>query len=126
MNRKSIPDSKIKLLTETSYFISEVSNVKLADNHAFVGHSAFAHKGASTSTPCSKSAGHEHVDRRWWATIAVCHLELAGKMPIILKARQMNVDLDKQSPRRKIVKRPSTQRASGTSLNPPTPRLNFS
>ncbi len=100
MNRKSIPDSKIKLLTETSYFISEVSNVKLADNHAFVGHSAFAHKGGVHIDAMLKNPlAYEHVDpqmvgnhRRFVTS------ELAGKMPIILKARQMNVDLDKQSP----------------------------
>ena len=100
MNRKSIPDSKIKLLTETSYFISEVSNVKLADNHAFVGHSAFAHKGGVHIDAMLKNPlAYEHVDpqmvgnhRRFVTS------ELAGKMPIILKARQMNVDLHKQSP----------------------------
>ena len=41
MGVKVIPDSKLKLLTETSYYLSEVSNMKLADNHPFVGHSAF-------------------------------------------------------------------------------------
>ncbi len=100
LNRKSIADTKIKLLTETSYFISEISNVKLADNHAFVGHSAFAHKGGVHIDAMLKNPlAYEHID----PTIVGNHRrfvtsELAGKMPIILRAKKMNIDLDKKSP----------------------------
>ena len=45
MKKKSIPDDKIKMLMDTSYYISEVSNYNLANNQPFIGHSAFAHKG---------------------------------------------------------------------------------
>jgi len=100
MKRKSIPDSKVKLLTETAYFISEVSNMKLADNHGFVGHSAFAHKGGVHIDAMLKNPlAYEHIDpsivgnhRRFVTS------ELAGKMPIILKAKKMGIDLDKRSP----------------------------
>ncbi|MDD3374923.1 MAG: citramalate synthase [Candidatus Omnitrophica bacterium] len=96
---KSIPASKIKHLTETSYFISEISNVKLPDNHAFVGHSAFAHKGGvHIDAMLKNTSAYEHIDpqvignhRRFVTS------ELAGKMPIILKAQSMNVTLDKKS-----------------------------
>ncbi len=100
MKLKSIPEGKVKNLTETSYFLSEVSNVKLADNHAFVGHSAFAHKGGVHIDAMLKNPiAYEHLD----PTIVGNHRrfitsELAGKMPIILKAKKMNFDLDKKSP----------------------------
>ncbi|MDP8266746.1 MAG: citramalate synthase [Candidatus Aceula meridiana] len=100
---KSIPSSKIKHLTEAAYFLSEMSNSKLPDNHAFVGHSAFAHKGGvHIDAMLKNSAAYEHLDpkvvgnhRRFLTS------ELAGKMPIIMKAEAMNVKLDKKSPQAK-------------------------
>ncbi|MDP2654467.1 MAG: citramalate synthase [Candidatus Omnitrophota bacterium] len=100
LHRKSIPEDKVKLLTETSYFLSEVSNFKLPDNHPFVGHSAFAHKGGVHIDAMLKNPiAYEHVNpqavgnRRRFVTS-----ELAGKMPIVLRAKEMNVHLDKKSP----------------------------
>ena len=103
LNRKSIPDSKVNLLTETSYFLSEISNIRLPDNHAFVGHSAFAHKGGVHIDAMLKNPiAYEHVDpqiignhRRFVTS------ELAGKMPILMRAKEFNVHLDKQSPEAK-------------------------
>ncbi len=97
---KSIPDKNVPKLMEASYYISEVSNAKLPDNAAFVGHSAFAHKGGVHIDAMLKNPlAYEHMDpaivgnhRRFVTS------ELAGKMPIVLKARQINVNLDKKSP----------------------------
>ena len=100
---KSIPSKNIKTLTEASYFLSEISNIKLADNHPFVGHSAFAHKGGVHIDAVLKNPqAYEHIDpvkvgnhRRFLTS------ELAGKMPIVLKAQQLNVKIDKKSPEAK-------------------------
>ncbi len=100
MKRKSIPENKIKHLMEASYYISEVSNYTLAGNHPFVGHSAFAHKGGVHIDAMLKNPmAYEHINpeivgnhRRLLTS------ELAGKMPIILKAAKMNISLDKNSP----------------------------
>lgn len=99
----SIPDGKVKFLTEASYYLSEISNVKLPDNHAFVGHSAFAHKGGvHIDAVIKNSIAYEHIEpslvgnhRRFLTS------ELAGKMPFVLKAKEMNLDLDKKSPQAK-------------------------
>ncbi len=98
-NFKSIPASKIKQLTEAAYFISEISNIKLQDNHAFVGHSAFAHKGGVHIDAMLKNLqAYEHLDpntvgnhRRFLTS------ELAGKMPIVIKAQALGITLDKKS-----------------------------
>ena len=100
MKLKSIPDEKIKRLKDTCYYISEISNVKLPDNHPFVGHSAFAHKGGVHIDAVIKNAvAYEHIDptavgnhRRFLTS------ELAGKMPFVLKAQQLNLKLDKNAP----------------------------
>lgn len=106
LKRRSIPDRNVKRLKETCYFLSEISNYKLPDNAAFVGHSAFAHKGGVHIDAMIKNPlAYEHIDpekvgnqRRFITS------ELAGKMPIVMKAKKMNVHLDKKSPEaRKIM-----------------------
>jgi len=103
MGINCIPESNLKDLTQASYFISEVSNVKHADNQPFVGHSAFAHKGGVHIDAMMKNPKtYEHVDphlvgnrRRFLVS------ELAGKIPIVLKAKEMELELDKKSPKAK-------------------------
>lgn len=102
---KSIPAKNIKHLMETAYYISEISNFKVPDNTAFVGHSAFSHKGGVHIDAVMKnSAAYEHVDpsvvgnhRRFITS------EMAGKMPIVIKAEKMNVKIDKKSPEAKAL-----------------------
>lgn len=103
LKAKTLPKASIAKLKETAYFISDVSNFKLQDNTPFVGHSAFAHKGgAHIDAMIKNSLAYEHMDpgvvgnRRRLITS-----ELAGKMPIVIKAKQMNVALDKKSPQAK-------------------------
>ena len=96
---KTIPENKLKELKDTAYYISEVANLPLVDNHPFVGHSAFAHKGGVHIDAVLKNAtAYEHIDpalfgnhRRFITS------ELAGKMPFIMKAEQLNVKIDKSS-----------------------------
>jgi 2-isopropylmalate synthase len=103
MGIKAIADENAGQLTEVAYYLSEISNVKLADNHPFVGHSAFAHKaGVHIDAMNKNSTAYEHIDpavvgnhRRFLTS------ELAGKIPIVQKAKQLNVTLDKKSPQTK-------------------------
>ncbi len=100
MGRKSIPDAKVKNLMEASYFLSEISNIKLPDNHAFVGHSAFAHKGGVHIDAIIKNPlAYEHIKPELVGNrTRLLTSELAGKMPIVLKAEKMGVKIDKKSP----------------------------
>lgn len=105
LNKKTIPENKIKLLTETAYFLSEISNIKLSDNHPFVGHSAFTHKGGIHIDAMIKNPrAYEHMapedvgNHRRFVTS-----ELAGKMPIIAMAEKLNVKLDKKSPQAHVL-----------------------
>ena len=96
-----IPDANLKELTKTAHFVSEVSNMRQQPNQPFVGVSAFVHKGGVHIDAMLKNPKtYEHVDpalvgnhRRILAS------ELAGKMPIIIKAKEFNIDLDKKSPK---------------------------
>ncbi|MBI3315347.1 MAG: citramalate synthase [Candidatus Omnitrophica bacterium] len=103
MKKRSIPENKIKHLMETSYYLSEVSNTTLSNNHAFVGHAAFAHKGGVHIDAILKNPmAYEHIEPSMVGNHRrLLTSELAGKMPIILKARKMNIPLDKNSPQAK-------------------------
>ncbi len=102
---KTIPDAQIKLLMDASYYISEISNYALPHNHPFIGHSAFAHKGGVHIDAMLKNPlAYEHIDPAMVGNHRrLLTSELAGKMPIVLKAQKMNVDLDKNSPQAKEI-----------------------
>lgn len=101
LNIDCISDQKLRELTKIAHFISEVSNMRQQPNQPFVGTSAFVHKGGVHIDAMLKNPKtYEHIDpalvgnhRRILAS------ELAGKMPIILKAKEFNLDLDKKSPK---------------------------
>lgn len=105
LNKKSIPDKNIKQLMETAYYISEMSNSPIPSNTGFVGHSAFAHKGGVHIDAMMKNPlAYEHIE----PTLVGNHRrfitsELAGKMPIVKKAEEMNVSIDKKSPQAKKI-----------------------
>jgi 2-isopropylmalate synthase len=107
LNIDCIADRNLKDLTKASHFVSEVSNLRQQPNQPFVGSSAFAHKGGVHIDAMLKNPKtYEHIDpalignhRRLLVS------ELSGKMPIILKAKEFELDLEKKSPRtRKILK----------------------
>ncbi|PIQ89733.1 MAG: citramalate synthase [Candidatus Omnitrophica bacterium CG11_big_fil_rev_8_21_14_0_20_42_13] len=100
-----IPDAKLKNLTSVSHFISEVSNLKLEPNQPFVGKSAFAHKGGVHINAIMKNpASYEHIDPKVVGNHRrLLVSELAGKTPILLKARELELELDKKSPKARKV-----------------------
>jgi 2-isopropylmalate synthase len=103
--RKSIADNHIKMLMDASYYISDVSNYTLANNHPFIGHSAFAHKGGVHIDAMLKNPlAYEHIKPETVGNHSrFLTSELAGKMPIVLKAQKMNIPLDKNSPEAKEI-----------------------
>ncbi len=62
MNRRCLPDGKLKLLTHTSRYINEVANLVPNERAAFVGRSAFAHKGGvHVSAVARAKETYEHI-----------------------------------------------------------------
>ncbi|HEX5085856.1 MAG TPA: citramalate synthase [Blastocatellia bacterium] len=62
MNRRCLPDGKLKLLTGVSRYINEVANLVPNDRAAFVGRSAFAHKGGiHVSAVARAKETYEHI-----------------------------------------------------------------
>lgn len=96
-----ISSSRTEDLTKLSHFVSEISNMAHHDNHPFVGRSAFAHKaGIHIDAVIKNPLAYEHLDpslvgnkRRFLVS------ELAGKSTFVAKAKELEFDLDKKSPK---------------------------
>ncbi|MCK5306833.1 MAG: citramalate synthase [Candidatus Omnitrophica bacterium] len=96
---------KLKELTEVSHYVSEVSNMKQSGNQPYVGLSAFAHKGGVHVNAVMKNpTSYEHIKpeevgnkRRFLIS------EWAGRSSILMKAKELNIDLDKDTPQTKKI-----------------------
>ncbi len=105
MGKDCIGDGRLRELTEVAHFVSEVSNMKQADNQPFVGKSAFAHKaGVHINAVLKTPQSYEHIDPVLVGNARrILVSELAGKSPILLKAQELKLDIEKDSPAAKQV-----------------------
>lgn len=103
MGKIVVPAGKLAGITHLSHFVSEVCNMSHRDNHPFVGQSAFAHKGGVHIDAVIKNPrAYENIDpslvgnkRRFVVS------ELAGKSTLVVKAKELEFDLDKKSDKAK-------------------------
>jgi 2-isopropylmalate synthase len=107
MGYKCISESKLKELTEVSRYVSEISNMKPQDNQPYVGRSAFAHKGGVHINAVMKNpASYEHtMPEKVGNHRRILISELSGKTSIILKAKEMELDLTRDDPQTKRILR---------------------
>jgi 2-isopropylmalate synthase len=105
MKLNCLPDDKLKLLTEASYFVSEISNMAHMNNQPFVGESAFAHKGGIHINAVMKNpSSYEHINPEVVGNRRrVLVSELGGKSGILILAKGLNMDLTKDDPKTKKI-----------------------
>ena len=96
-----LSDEKLKQLTEFSHFVSEICNQRLANSLPYVGASAFAHKGGVHIDAVRKNPiTYEHVTPdKVGNTRRILISELAGRTSIIMKAKDLSLDLEKKDPK---------------------------
>lgn len=100
MENTFMPAKKLAELTQVSHYVAEICNMPLMNNQPFTGRSAFAHKGGVHINAMLKSARtYEHMNpivvgnhRRFLVS------ELGGKSNVLLKAKELEIDLSKDSP----------------------------
>ena len=100
MKKRCLPDEKLKELTDMSHYVAEICNMSIELNQPFTGRSAFAHKGGVHIDAMQKNVKtYEHIDpekvgnhRRFLSS------ELGGRTNLMVKARELNIDLKKDSP----------------------------
>jgi 2-isopropylmalate synthase len=99
------PPKKLKELAALSHFVAEVCNMPLMNNQPFTGRSAFAHKGGvHINAMVNNAKTYEHVEpkavgnyRRYLVS------ELGGKTNIMIKAKELEMKFQKDSPEAKKI-----------------------
>ena len=98
------PDAMQKL-TQTARYISEIANISPNERAAYVGQTAFAHKGGMHIDAVSKAAeSFEHInpeavgnERKYLMS------EVAGRSLLLAKIQQVSPELQKDSPETKDI-----------------------
>jgi len=95
MGRECVTEDQLRLLTEVSHFVSEISNITPNPHQPYVGFSAFAHKGGVHASAAARlPEAYEHIDPASVGNLArVVVSELAGRASLTMKAHEMGIDL---------------------------------
>jgi 2-isopropylmalate synthase len=99
MNNKVLSSKRLKELTEVSRYVSEISNMKQANDQPYVGVSAFAHKGGvHVNAVMKQPKSYEHIKPEAVGNKRrILISELSGKTNILIKAKELNLDLTKET-----------------------------
>lgn len=100
MGRKVVPEASLRRLRQLSHFVDDLANLRPDQRAPFVGDSAFAHKGGQHVNAVAKCIStYEHIapelvgNRR-----RVLVGELSGRSAVLMKARELGMDLAADSP----------------------------
>ncbi len=95
MGYDCVSSKSLEHLSEMAHYIAEIANLTPDSHQPYVGQSAFAHKGGLHADAVFKMAAtYEHIDPALVGNIQrVLVSELAGKGTIIMKAKELGVDL---------------------------------
>lgn len=98
-NYQCVPEDKLEELSSLSHFVSEVANLNPDYRQAYVGKSAFAHKGGiHVSAVMKNEETYEHINpKKVGNRRRVLVSDLSGKSNIRYKSEQLGIDLDSQS-----------------------------
>ena len=97
---KCLDDNHLANLTQASRFVSEVANLAPDEHAAFVGRSAFAHKGGIHVSAVERNPlTYEHLQPEKIGNVRrIVISDQAGLSNILAKARSFGMTLDKQHP----------------------------
>ncbi|HWB71809.1 MAG TPA: citramalate synthase [Egibacteraceae bacterium] len=90
-----IADDDLRRLTHVAHAVAEVMNLAPDPHAPYVGHAAFAHKaGLHASAVAKRPDLYQHVGPdRVGNTLRLLVSELAGRSTVVLKGRQLGLDL---------------------------------
>ena len=100
MGYAALPEGKLQHLYEAAHFVAEIANVHAPEQSAYVGSSAFAHKGGVHIDSIMKvKRSYEHITPELVGNNT--HLlvsDQAGGSTVVDAARKMGIELEKKSP----------------------------
>lgn len=100
MNKGSVGDDQLKKLRELSRTVYELANLSPNKHQAYVGNSAFAHKGGVHVSAIQRHPEtYEHIRPELVGnTTRVLISDLSGRSNILAKAEEFNINLDSKDP----------------------------
>jgi len=105
-----LPDS-LEHLTGLSQYVDEIANLTPDTRRAYVGRSAFAHKGGLHADAVLKGASYEHIEPEHVGNSRrLLVSELAGGSSIAGKAAEYGFDLNRKSPEARKLLQAVTER----------------
>ncbi len=95
-----VSEKQIQQLTSLSHFVSESANLIHRKHLAYVGESAFAHKGGvHVSAVMRTPLTYEHIQPEMVGNRRrVLVSDLSGRSNVLYKAKELGIDLDQSSP----------------------------
>ncbi len=105
LNINCITSKNLEKLAEISRFVAEICNLKQQSNQPYMGSSAFAHKaGVHVNAVVKKPRAYEHISpEKVGNTRRFLISELAGRTSILVKAKNLQLDLSKDTPQTKKI-----------------------
>lgn len=102
-----VSDEQLSTLTTLSHFVNEVANLSPVDRFAYVGRSAFAHKGGIHVSAVMKNVStYEHIDPALVGNHRrVLVSDLAGQSNVRYKADELGIHLDDREQARAVSQR---------------------
>ncbi|MCD6525841.1 MAG: citramalate synthase [Desulfuromonas sp.] len=100
MNKECISDEQLKTLRSVSRQVYELANLIPNKHQAYVGNSAFAHKGGVHVSAIQRHPEtYEHIRPEMVGNMTrVLVSDLSGRANILAKAEQFNINLDSKDP----------------------------
>lgn len=100
-----VPDESVKRLRELSMFVDDIANMPHYIRQPFVGSAAFAHKGGIHLSAVDRVArSYEHITPESVGNMRrVLVGELSGRSNIVMKARELGIQLSKDTPELKEI-----------------------
>ena len=96
LNHKCLPDGRLARLTGLAHAVAEIANLAPDDHMAFVGRSAFAHKGGIHVAAMRRNgASYQHIDPvQVGNEMRVVVSELSGRGNVLSKAEEFGLAVD--------------------------------
>ena len=105
LKKSCVPTSSLAKLRELSQFVDEIANLRHDPRQPWVGATAFAHKGGMHVNAVQKVArSFEHVDPGVVGNYRrILVSDLAGRSNIVMKAHELGLNLDNDTPELKSI-----------------------
>ncbi len=94
LDRRCLPPGRLRHLTDVAHFVAEVVNLSPDEHQAYVGRSAFAHKGGIHVAAMRRNVrSYQHIDPDLVGNeMRVVVSELSGRGNLLSKAEELGLD----------------------------------